>query len=92
MEEAEIAADDRRRSSAGMGGADTGGDEAIDAVGAAVAEEKDVRLPGRQERLLVADRHARSGVDEVAVAVGGAEGELKAGLGRLVVAHQLGID
>ena len=66
--------------------------EAVDAVGAAVAEEEDVRLAGRQVGLLVADRHARGGVDEVAVAVGGAEGAVQAGLGELGVGRQLRLD
>ena len=63
------------------GGADAGGDQAVDAVGAAVAEEEGVGRGRRQEGLLVADRHARGGVDEVAVAVGGAERQVQAGLG-----------
>src|SRR6476620_2945069 len=40
VEQAEVAGDDRRRPAAGLGGADAGGDEAVDAVGAAVAEEE----------------------------------------------------
>ncbi len=55
--------------------------QAVDPVGAAVAEEEDVGVAGGQERLLVADRHARGGVDEVAVAVGGAERAVQGGLG-----------
>ena len=66
---------------AGVGGADARGDQTVDAVGAAVAEEGDVRLAGGEESLLVADRHARGGVDEVAVAVGLAEGMVERGLG-----------
>ena len=50
-------------------GADPGRDQAVDPVGAAVGEEADLGGAGRQERLLVADRHARGGVDEVAVGV-----------------------
>src|SRR5690349_12378427 len=42
VEEAEVAGDDRRRPAAGLGGADPGGGEAVDPVGAAVAEEVDV--------------------------------------------------
>ena len=50
VEEAEVAGDDRGRAAAGVGGADAGGDQAVDAVGAAVAEEERVglvRAPGR---------------------------------------------
>ena len=39
--------------------------------------KSDVGVAGGQERLLVADRHARGGVDEVAVAVGGAERQVQ---------------
>ena len=46
----------------------------------------------RQEGLLVADRHARGGVDEVAVAVGVAEGPVKARLGELVQIAQLRVE
>ena len=84
VQQAEVAGDDRGRPAAGVGGADPGGDQAVDAVGAAVAEEEGVGLARRQERLLVADRHARGRVDEVAVAVGAAEGEVQGGLGDLV--------
>ena len=49
-------------------GADPRGDQAVDPVGAAVAEEEHLGRRRRQERLLVADRHARGRVDEVAVA------------------------
>ena len=70
VEQAEVAGDDRGRAAAGVGGADPGGDEAVDAVGAAVAEEEGVGVAGGEEGLLVADRHARGGVDEVAVARG----------------------
>ena len=42
VEQAEVAGDDRGRPAAGVGGADPGGDQAVDAVGAAVAEEEDV--------------------------------------------------
>ncbi len=84
VQQAEVAGDDRGRAAAGVGGADPGGEEAVDAVGAAVAEEEGVGLDWGQEGLLVADRHARGGVDEVAVAVGAAEGQVEAGLGQLV--------
>ena len=50
------------------------------------------RRGGRQEGLLVADRHARGGVDEVAVAMRGAERELQARLGDRPVAGELGRD
>ena len=40
VEEAEVAGDDRGRAAAGVGCADAGGDQAVDAVGAAVAEEE----------------------------------------------------
>ena len=40
VEEAEVAGDDRGRAAAGVGGADPGGDQAVDPVGAAVAEEE----------------------------------------------------
>ena len=43
-----------------------------------------------QERLLVADRHARRGVDEVAVGVEAAEGAVEAGLAQLVGRVELG--
>ena len=59
-----------------------GGDQAVDPVGAAIAEEERVGVAAPQERLLVADRHARGGVDEVAVAVGGAERQVQGGLWR----------
>ena len=54
VEEAEVAGDDRRRPAARRGGADPRGDQAVDPVGAAVAEEAGVasrrpagRPPGR---------------------------------------------
>ena len=54
VEQAEVAGDDRRRPAAGVGGADAGGDQAVDPVGATVAEEEGVgvvsgrgRPPGR---------------------------------------------
>ena len=84
VQEAEVAGDDRGRLAAGVGGADAGGDQAVDAVGAAVAEEGRVGLAGGKEGLLVADRHARGGVDEVAVAVRLAEGDVERGLGDLI--------
>src|SRR6476619_197673 len=80
VQEAEVAGDDRGRAARRVGGADSRGDEAVDAVGAAVAEEERVGLRGSEERLLVADRHARRGVDEVAVAVRAAEGQVESGL------------
>ena len=46
VEEAEVAGDDRRRPAARRGGADPRGDEAVDAVGAAVAEEAGVGVAG----------------------------------------------
>ena len=46
----------------------------------------------RQERLLVADRHARGGVDEVAVAVGAAERGVQARLGGPPERVELGVD
>ena len=49
VEEAEVAGDDRGRAAAGVGGADAGGDEAVDAVGAAVAEEEHVGVAGRRK-------------------------------------------
>ena len=90
VEEAEVAGDDRRRPAGRVAGADSGGDQAVEAVGAAVAEEQGVGVDRRQERLLVADRHARGGVDEVAVGVGGAEGRVQARLGQGVEAVELG--
>ena len=51
-------------------------------VCAAVAEEERIASPGGEKRLLVADRHARGGVDEVAVAVGRAERAVQRRLGR----------
>src|SRR4051794_25749399 len=89
MEEAEVAGDDRRRSAARLGRADARGDEAIDAVGAAVAEEEGVGFARRQEGLLVADRHARGGIDEVAVGMGLSQGEMKPRLGWLIEAFEL---
>ncbi len=80
MEQAEVAGDDRGRAAARCRGADPGGDQAVDAVGAAVAEEEGVGVARRQERLLVADRHARGGVDEVAVAVGCSQRQVQGGL------------
>ncbi len=77
VQQAEVAGDDRGRPAAGVGGADPRGDEAVDPVGAAVAEEERVGLAAGQERLLVADRHARRRVDEVAVAVGAAERQVQ---------------
>ena len=68
-------------------GADPRRDQAVDAVGAAVGEEAHVGVGARQERLLVADRHARRGVDELAVGVGGAERRVQARLGRLARAQ-----
>ncbi len=47
VEQAEVAGDDRRRTAAGVGGADPRGDQAVDAVGAAVAEEQGVGLARR---------------------------------------------
>ena len=47
---------------------------------------------GAEEGLLVADRHARGGVDEVAVAVGAAEGEVQGGLGDRARRRQLRLE
>ena len=80
VEQPEVPGDDRGRPAARVGGADPGGDEPVDPVGAAVAEEEDVGLAGAEERLLIADRHRGRGVDEVAVVVGAAEGEVQGGL------------
>ena len=44
VEQAEVAGDDRGRLAGRVGGADPGGDQAVDAVGAAVAEEERVGL------------------------------------------------
>ena len=91
VQQAELAADDRRRPAAGLGGADPGRDQPVDPVGAAVAEEERVGRRAAEEALLIADRHAGGGVDEVAVRVGAAEGEVQRGLGDLPTG-QLGLD
>ena len=92
VEEAEVAGDDRGRPPSHGRCPDSGGDEAVEAVGAAVAEEQGVGVDRPQERLLVADRHARRRVDEVAVGVGFAEGRVQSRLGQGVEAVELGAD
>ena len=92
VEQAEVAGDDRRRPPGRGRGADPGGDQAVEAVGAAVAEEEGVGADRAEERLLVADRHARGRVDEVAVGVGVAERRVQARLGQRVEAVELGVD
>ena len=72
--------------------ADAGGDQAVDAVGAAIGEEDDIGVAAGHERLLVADRHARGGVDELAVGERIAERGEEAGLARLVQRFELGRD
>ncbi len=59
VEEAEVAGDDPGRRAARRRRADPRGDEAVDAVGAAVGQEADRRGPGRRN-----DSWSRIGIEE----------------------------
>src|SRR3954447_6374155 len=80
--EAEITGDDPRRSPGGCGRADARRDEAVDAVGAAIAQEPGGYRQRGQERLLVPNRHRRPGVDEIAVPEERRQRHLDSGLRR----------
>ena len=92
VREAEVAGHDPGGPAGRRRGADPGGDQAVDPVRAPVGEEADLGGAAGQERLLVADRHARGGVDEVAVGVSRAERSVEPRLGRLRESGELGLD
>ena len=92
VQEPEVAGDDHRGPPARRRGADPGRDEPVDPVGATVGEKEQLGIGALQERLLVADRHAGRGVDELAVRVQPAQRCLQARLGRFVKPLELGPD